>query len=243
MPKIIGGNDIVDFIYYNHLPKVYSEYDKKYTKHQDLYKYLQASLYSGSEYLLDKSRGIKELVDPLKCPEELLPLLYKCWGLEYFQDIDVYYNRVFLANIGEFIKRRGAIGGIQFIVRTLTGMESRVEYERKTKEHDGINGRYLHLTLLANSVNQANNASTNIYVVSRFLRQHIPFYFDDISSNIEITVTILKDFKQTIQNAMTEGYSYVLPKQSIHKLKYKEIKLARKNRASLGVSLTYDLRR
>lgn len=242
MSKNIDGLDIVDFIYYRHLPKVYSEYDKKYTKHQDLYKYLQASLYTGSEYLLDKSRGIRDLVDPLRCPEEILPLLYKCWGLEYFQDIDVYFNRVFLANIGEFVKRRGTIGGIQFIIRTLTGMESVVEYERKTKENDGIDGRYLHLTLLASNVNQANNSSTNIYVVSRFLKQHIPFYFDEISPTIEITITILKDFKQTIQMAMTGGYSYVMPK-SLHKLKYKEIKLARENQASLGVSLTYDLRR
>ena len=214
MPKIIGGNDIVDFIYYRHLPKVYSEYDKQYTKHQDLYKYLQASLYSGSEYLLEKSLGIKELVDPLKCPEELLPLLYKCWGLEYFQDIDVYYNRVFLANIGEFVKRRGTIGGIQFIIRTLTGMESKVEYERKTKEHDGKEGRYLHIKMLSEDINQAYNVTTNVYVVAKFIKTHIPFYFDEVEPTVNIGFIEIKNFSQQLQFVLVESYNYDLTRSS-----------------------------
>lgn len=214
MPKNIDGRDIVDFIYYRHLPKVYSEYDKKYTKHQDLYKYLQASLYGGSDYLLDKARGIKDLVDPLRCPEEILPLLYKCWGLEYFQDIDVYFNRVFLANIGEFVKRRGTIGGIQFIIRALTGMESEITYQRKTKAVDGKDGRYLYIKMLASDVNQANNVTTNVYVVTRFIKKHIPFYFDDIEPTVNIEFVELKNFAQQLQFVMTKSYMYDLTRSS-----------------------------
>ena len=214
MPKNIDGRDIVDFIYYRHLPKVYSEYDKKYTKHQDLYKYLQASLYTGSDYLLDKSRGIKDLVDPLRCPEEILPLLYKCWGLEYFQDIDVYFNRVFLANIGEFVKRRGTIGGIQFIIRALTGMESEITYQRKTKAVDGKDGRYLYIKMLASDVNQANNVTTNVYVVARFIKKHIPFYFDDIEPTVNIEFVGIKNFTQQLQFVMTKSYMYDLTRSS-----------------------------
>lgn len=214
MPKNIDGLDIVDFIYYRHLPKVYSEYDKKYTKHQDLYKYLQASLYSGSDYLLDKARGIKDLVDPLRCPEEILPLLYKCWGLEYFQDIDVYFNRVFLANIGEFVKRRGTIGGIQFIIRALTGMESEITYQRKTKAVDGKDGRYLYIKMLASDVNQANNVATNVYVVTRFIKKHIPFYFDDIEPTVNIEFVEIKNFAQQLQFVMTKSYMYDLTRSS-----------------------------
>lgn len=214
MPKNIDGRDIVDFIYYRHLPKVYSEYDKKYTKHQDLYKYLQASLYGGSDYLLDKARGIKDLVDPLRCPEEILPLLYKCWGLEYFQDIDVYFNRVFLANIGEFVKRRGTIGGIQFIIRALTGMESEITYQRKTKAVDGKDGRYLYIKMLASDVNQANNVTTNVYVVTRFIKKHIPFYFDDIEPTVNIEFVEIKNFTQQLQFVMTKSYMYDLTRSS-----------------------------
>ena len=214
MPKNIDGRDIVDFIYYRHLPKVYSEYDKKYTKHQDLYKYLQASLYGGSDYLLDKARGIKDLVDPLRCPEEILPLLYKCWGLEYFQDIDVYFNRVFLANIGEFVKRRGTIGGIQFIIRALTGMESEITYQRKTKAIDGKDGRYLYIKMLASDVNQANNVTTNVYVVTRFIKKHIPFYFDDIEPTVNIEFVEIKNFAQQLQFVMTKSYMYDLTRSS-----------------------------
>ena len=205
---------IVDFIYYRHLPKVYSEYDKKYTKHQDLYKYLQASLYGGSDYLLDKARGIKDLVDPLRCPEEILPLLYKCWGLEYFQDIDVYFNRVFLANIGEFVKRRGTIGGIQFIIRALTGMESEITYQRKTKAVDGKDGRYLYIKMLASDVNQANNVTTNVYVVTRFIKKHIPFYFDEIEPTVNIEFVEIKNFAQQLQFVMTKSYMYDLTRSS-----------------------------
>ena len=214
MPKNIDGRDIVDFIYYRHLPKVYSEYDKKYTKHQDLYKYLQASLYGGSDYLLDKARGIKDLVDPLRCPEEILPLLYKCWGLEYFQDIDVYFNRVFLANIGDFVKRRGTIGGIQFIIRALTGMESEITYQRKTKAVDGKDGRYLYIKMLASDVNQANNVATNVYVVTRFIKKHIPFYFDDIEPTVNIEFVEIKNFTQQLQFVMTKSYMYDLTRSS-----------------------------
>lgn len=214
MPKNIDGRDIVDFIYYRHLPKVYSEYDKKYTKHQDLYKYLQASLYGGSDYLLDKARGIKDLVDPLRCPEEILPLLYKCWGLEYFQDIDVYFNRVFLANIGEFVKRRGTIGGIQFIIRALTGMESEIIYQRKTKAVDGKDGRYLYIKMLASDVNQANNVTTNVYVVTRFIKKHIPFYFDEIEPTVNIEFVEIKNFAQQLQFVMTKSYMYDLTRSS-----------------------------
>ena len=214
MPKNIDGRDIVDFIYYRHLPKVYSEYDKRYTKHQDLYKYLQASLYGGSDYLLDKARGIKDLVDPLRCPEEILPLLYKCWGLEYFQDIDVYFNRVFLANIGEFVKRRGTIGGIQFIIRALTGMESEITHQRKTKAVDGKDGRYLYIKMLASDVNQANNVTTNVYVVTRFIKKHIPFYFDDIEPTVNIEFVEIKNFAQQLQFVMTKSYMYDLTRSS-----------------------------
>lgn len=214
MPKNIDGRDIVDFIYYRHLPKVYSEYDKKYTKHQDLYKYLQASLYGGSDYLLDKARGIKDLVDPLRCPEEILPLLYKCWGLEYFQDIDVYFNRVFLANIGEFVKRRGTIGGIQFIIRALTGMESEIIYQRKTKAVDGKDGRYLYIKMLASDVNQANNVTTNVYVVTRFIKKHMPFYFDDIEPTVNIEFVEIKNFAQQLQFVVTKSYMYDLTRSS-----------------------------
>ena len=214
MPKNIDGRDIEDFIYYRHLPKVYSEYDKKYTKHQDLYKYLQASLYGGSDYLLDKARGIKDLVDPLRCPEEILPLLYKCWGLEYFQDIDVYFNRVFLANIGEFVKRRGTIGGIQFIIRALTGMESEITYQRKTKAVDGKDGRYLYIKMLASDVNQANNVTTNVYVVTRFIKKHIPFYFDEIEPTVNIEFVEIKNFAQQLQFVMTKSYMYDLTRSS-----------------------------
>lgn len=214
MPKNIDGRDIVDFIYYRHLPKVYSEYDKKYTKHQDLYKYLQGSLYGGSDYLLDKARGIKDLVDPLRCPEEILPLLYKCWGLEYFQDIDVYFNRVFLANIGEFVKRRGTIGGIQFIIRALTGMESEITYQRKTKAVDGKDGRYLYIKMLASDVNQANNVTTNVYVVTRFIKKHIPFYFDEIEPTVNIEFVELKNFAQQLQFVMTKSYMYDLTRSN-----------------------------
>ena len=214
MPKNIDGRDIVDFIYYRHLPKVYSEYDKKYTKHQDLYKYLQASLYTGSDYLLDKARGIKDLVDPLRCPEEILPLLYKCWGLEYFQDIDVYFNRAFLANIGEFVKRRGTIGGIQFIIRALTGMESEITYQRKTKAVDGKDGRYLYIKMLASDVNQANNVTTNVYVVTRFIKKHIPFYFDGIEPTVNIEFVEIKNFAQQLQFVMTKSYMYDLTRSS-----------------------------
>ncbi len=67
--------------------------------------------------------GIKdlvELVNPLTCPEELFPFLYESFGLTYFNDIDIAYQRRFLNNIGFMNGIKGTITEVNFICSILT---------------------------------------------------------------------------------------------------------------------------
>ena len=64
--------------------------------------------------------------------------------------------------------------------------------------------------MFADTVDQANNVTTNVYVVTRFIKQHIPFYFDEINPTVNIEFVELKNFAQQLQFVLTESYTYDL---------------------------------
>ena len=168
------GSDLANHLYYNKLPSVYRNYDQEYTKKKDLYRYIHAVNEGAFNDTLEQASAMVNLVNPLTCPEEWLPYLYASWGLPYFEDIGVYYNRKFLSSIGEFIRRRGTMGGIRYIIRVLTGLECDLKYERKTV--DSVEGRYIYITLIAKELSKILDMDTTANIVNRFLSNHIPFY-------------------------------------------------------------------
>lgn len=172
------GQELVDYIYYKKLPELYRNYDAEYTDKKDLYRYLKATLTSGFDETLDLAAKMTNLVDPWKCPVEFLPYLYASWGLPYFEDIGEYYNRKFLANICEVLKRRGTYGGIKYLVRVLTGMESDLSYERVITDNE--TSRKLTVRPVFPTVESLNDVEITSYVIQRFLEMHIPFYIRTI---------------------------------------------------------------
>lgn len=182
-PPSFTPEQLADFIYEHKIPEIYRIADDEMTKHKDLFRYLHVAVEGGFGDTLEKAASMKALVDPITCPEKYLPYLYASWGLPYFEDIGVYYNRKFLANIGTLLKRRGTMGGVRFMVRVLTGMECTLRYERKTTETE--QGRYLYITLISDTLEQLIDITTPVKVLTRFLALHIPFYIRAIVIDAE----------------------------------------------------------
>ena len=189
---------------YEKLPKIYREKDKGLGF--PLRRFI-AALVEGGLYELNKeTTNILDLVDPEKCPDEWFPYLCRSFGLEYFQDIDISYQRRFLANIGEIIRRRGTYACVRYMVSVLTGCDVELSYLRGT--YKGQKGRHLIVSVLARTIEEITGMDVNVKVIERYLEGHIPFY---ISPHIESRIAA-QQVKSMIyrRNAITKTVYYNL---------------------------------
>lgn len=168
------GQELADFLYYKKIPPLYRNADSEVTEKQDLYRYLQSVIQGAFNGTLEQIAALTDLVNPQSCPVEYLPYLYQSFGFPYFEDIGEYYNRRFLASVGELLRRRGTIGGVRYLVRVLTGMESDISYERLTE--GTIIGRVLNVFPRFPDVTSLAEIEVTTYTIKRFLELYLPFY-------------------------------------------------------------------
>ena len=169
----ITNDKLLNYLYEKKLPQVYRTMDNS-LRTRPFYRYLQALLEGGyGEQLKDINRFL-DIVDPKKCPEEFLPYFMESFGLTYYSGIDVAYQRKFLSNIGELLKRRGTHSVVSYLVRTLTGLNIEQRYFRG--EYKGYQGRHLIVKLLTTNVDSLNHLPTYISVVEKYLMDFIPYY-------------------------------------------------------------------
>lgn len=166
---MLSAEQLLDHLYYNKLPQVYRDMDSLQLTYP-LKRYLSSLIEGGYAEVLKDTTGLMDLVDPEKCPSEFLPYLCESFGLEYFEDINDSYQRKFLLNIGEIIKRRGTYACIRYLVRVLTGLNVEMKYERD------FEGRHLYVTLLTETLQQAENVETSVFVVERYIRTQLPYF-------------------------------------------------------------------
>lgn len=181
----ITNDKLLNYLYEKKLPQVYRTMDSS-LRTKPFYRYLQSLLEGGyGEQLKDINRFL-DIVDPKKCPEEFLPYFIESFGLTYYSDVNVAYQRKFLSNVGELLKRRGTHSVVSYLVRTLTGLSIKQRYLRG--EYKGYQGRHLIVTLLSGNVDSLNHLPTYIAVVEKYLRDFIPYYiyiWIDSSVNIQ----------------------------------------------------------
>lgn len=181
-------NDLAEYIYNKKIPEIYRIADDEVSTDKDLNRFIHVGIEGGFGNTLDKAKSLRSLVNPLTCPPQCLPFLASSWGVPYFEDMGVYYNRKFLSNIGEFLKRRGSMGGVRYIIRALTGFDSDLEYKRISEGKE--QGRYLYYTLNPNSIDELKDKKDKfeIYskVVSKFLQANVPFYIHVVYKGITI---------------------------------------------------------
>lgn len=160
-------NQLVDFLYYKKLPVVYQDEDLAQKPKLPLYRYLQA-LFVGGDSVLEDINNILLLTDPEKCPDKFFPYLVRSFGLQYFEDIPISYQRKLLGNIGELYRRRGTSNCIRYLARVLTGMNAVVDYNQTNLT--------LTITLIAASINDITNMETSKKVILAYLKDFLPYY-------------------------------------------------------------------
>ena len=123
------------------------------------------------------------------------------------------------------------MGGTRYIIRALTGFESELEYVRESTEE--LDGRYLHVTLIIDSLLSVNEMEVSTYTISRFLQEHMPFYIRVVNKGARVEKSEL--FWKTNINilAMGEHHHYDLSKRTING--------ERKSFVIVGSHINYDL--
>ena len=187
---------------YEKLPKIYREKDRGLGF--PLRRFITALVEGGLYKLNEETTNILDLVDPEKCPDEWFPYLCRSFGLEYFRDIDISYQRRFLANIGEIIRRRGTYACVRYMVSVLTGCDVELAYLRG--KYNGQEGRHLIVTVLAETIEAITGMDVSVKVIERYLEGHIPFY---IYPHVESRIAT-QQVKSTIyrSNAVTKTVHY-----------------------------------
>lgn len=190
----ITPNSMLDLLYNKKLPQVYRDEDSKIG--YPLKRYLESLIDGGYCDIIKDIEGIMSLVDPMTIPEEFFPYLCESFGLTYFPDMDISYQRKFLANIGELVKRRGTFSSVQYLTRALTGLNSDLSYFEG--DYEGQDGNYLFIVLLAKSLEQLKNIDIDMEVIRNYIGSQIPYYVKPIlSSRIDTQIIGSKSYSHS----------------------------------------------
>lgn len=174
----ITSKDMLDLLYNKKLPQVYRDEDKRIG--YPLKRYLESLIDGGYYGSIKDIEKLMTLVDPLSIPEEFLQYLCESFGLSYFPDIEATYQRKFLLNIGEIVKRRGTFSCVKYLARALTGFDVELSYFEGV--HNGVDGNYLFINLLAKDLEQLKNIDISMEVISKYVSGQIPYYIRPVLS-------------------------------------------------------------
>ena len=174
----ITSKSMLDLLYYKKLPQIYRDEDKKLG--YPLKRYLESLIDGGFCGSIKDIEGLMNLIDPETIPEEFFPYLYESFGLEYFPDIKVSYQRKFLLNIGELVRRRGTFSNVHFLIKVLTGLDSDLSFS-----NDNLN-----VVLLARTMEQVDNIETSMYIISNFIKTQIPYFITPVITSRIASQTI-----------------------------------------------------
>ena len=199
--KSITSESMLNLLYNKKLPQVYRDEDSRVD--YALKRYLSSLIEGGLSSSANDISNLMSLVDPMSIPNEYFPYFCSSFGLTYFPDIDISYQRKFLANIGELNKRRGTFACVRFLIRALTGLNSELSCD----------GSYLQITLLAQDYEQLQSIETSMGVIRNYLSSQIPHF-------IEPTMSFRIDTQ--VINSKSYTHSFVSYNRSYTISKYEE---------------------
>ena len=183
----ISSKDMLNLLYGRKLPQVYRDEDRKLRTYP-LKRFLESLIEGGFCGSIEDIEKTLLLIDPNTIPEEFFPYLCESFGLTYLPDMDISYQRKFLANAGELNKRRGTFSSVQFLIRVLTGLDAELSYEDNK----------LNIVLLAKNMVQIDNIDTSMGVIGNYVKTQIPYFVEPvISSRIETQVIPSKSYSHS----------------------------------------------
>lgn len=121
MSKILDSNNFGLKIY-NRFPLKYREDDIK--ENFALKRYLEALSDGGYKHTIEEINGITYLIDPDKVQADVLPILFKQYGLEVFNGVPENYLRYLLPRLGEAWSKKGSLSVAEFITSSLSGIKT-----------------------------------------------------------------------------------------------------------------------
>ena len=192
----ISPKSLIDFLYSRKLPQIYREEDAKIK--YPLKRFLEALSEGGYAGVIEDIEKSLLLTDPNLIPDELFPYLCESFGLEYFPDIDIEYQRRFLFNFGELSKRRGTFSSVHYLTRALTGLESELSVE------DNV----LNIVLLVKDIEQSKNIEPSRKVIENYISTQVPYYITpNISSKLAVQTITPKFY---VKSALCSSKKYAL---------------------------------
>lgn len=184
--KGITSDSFLHLLYEQKLPEVYRDEDSKLG--YPLKRYLQSLIEGGYYGIIWDIERLMFLIDPMTVPKELFPYLCESFGLPYFPDMDISFQRKFLANVGELNKRKGTYASVHHLVRALTGLESELSY------NDGV----LNIVLLAKNLEQLNNIEISIGVIQNYISSQLPYFVDTaVTSRLDNQIVDSKSYSHS----------------------------------------------
>ena len=170
----MSNEEFVELLYDRRLPKVYRDNDRPFYPFK---RYIGALVDGGYGPMLKDIGNTFWLIDPENCPEEYLSAFVTSFGLPYYPDIPLKYQRRIVANAGALTRRRGTYAGVRFLVSSLTGMACDMEYFRGNSfiGTEEFYGCWLIVTCVARTTEEVSELEVGLHAVTRYLRYFVPY--------------------------------------------------------------------
>ena len=168
MSKTLNSENFGEKLY-NSLPEIYRTDDASvgFT----LKKYLQALSDGGFSKVIEETNNLLAIVDSEKVDFELLPLLFKSYGLEIFNGVQEIYLRKLLPTISKLFSLKGSITSVEYITSLISGVKSTVEIS------DHFNTDHSVSVTLDMDYNTAHSETLiDKEHLQRIIKEFIPFY-------------------------------------------------------------------
>ena len=175
-------NKIGEYLY-NNLPSMYKTRDIEtdYT----LQRYLNA-LGESMTTVEEEVRKILTLLDVEKMDSKYLPYYASMFGVTYSYDIPEDFQRKYLANLVNILKRKGTKSAIEFIAREITGLDTHiVEGHYKGFRTWGTNSHEEMLEGFTTPKTFSSSQDRTYYLMGDFSTDRTTVYVDIYSSEQE----------------------------------------------------------
>lgn len=174
MSNILSSEDF-GLKLYNKFPPKYREddVDQKFA----LKRYLQSASDGGFKPVIEDINGLTELINPSKTRKNVLPILFRYYGLEVFNGIPESYLRYLLPKLGEAWSKKGSLSVVEFISSSLSGIKTSTEVVYDEFGNPDIEVR------LEMDYSMDGSYFPDIGQFKRLLENFIPFYCDLILLN------------------------------------------------------------
>lgn len=154
---------------YNTFPEGY-KFDDISTNYT-LKRYIETCAEGGFKYVIDELNNILTLVDASSIDEELLPILFKNYGLEIFYGVPTLYLRKLLPMIGDLYSRKGSIASVEYITSIVSGVKTIVSLDENYATNRRVN-----VMLMMDYGMQYSKKFPTKDQLERIITEFLPFY-------------------------------------------------------------------